>query len=133
MCACVRARVCVCRLSIICLFFSPSLTLFVNLSLFLSFPASLLALLTALRDLSAMLTWPLLTLALCYSKLILLIRAQSKAKMWEPHCVITLLALQTLGTRDVCRSHTELGMVLCRWPHWKNKVKTQFESQTVFI
>ena len=25
--------------------------------------------------------------------------------------MITLLALQSLGTRDVCRSHTELGMV----------------------
>jgi len=84
-------------------------------SLFLSFPVSLPVLLPILGDLLAMLTWPLLTLALCYPKLILFIRAQSKAKMKEPHCVITLLALQSLGTRDVCRSHTELGMVLRSW------------------
>lgn len=61
----------------------------------------------------ATLTWPLLTLALCSPKLILLVRAQPKAKMWESLVrVITALALQSLGTGDVCRSHTELGMAL---------------------
>lgn len=64
------------------------------------------------RDLLVMLTWPQLTLVLCYSKLILLIRAQSETKTKETYCVLMLLALQSLGTSDVCRSHTKLGMVL---------------------
>ena len=73
-------------------------------SLFLSFSVQFQIANTSRRPLLAMLTWPLLTLALCFSKLILFIRAQSK--MREPRCVIMLLAFQTLGTRDVCRSHT---------------------------
>lgn len=104
-----------CFLGLLCMCVPPPTILSVCRWLLLFFPLpSLLALLTARGDLLAMLTWPLLTLALCYSQLILLIRAQS-AQMWEPRCVIRLLALQSLGTRDVCRSHTGLGMVLCCW------------------
>lgn len=85
----------------------PSLTLCLPISPSLSFPVSLLALLTPLGDSLAVLTWPLLTLALCYSKLILFIRAQSKAKY-----VGASLCDNAAGT-------SELGYKGClSFPHW---------------
>lgn len=65
-------------------------------------------------------------MALCYSKLILLIRAQSETKTKETYCVIILLALQSLGTRDVCRSHTKLGMLLIALEEQRSKITQKY-------
>lgn len=105
-CIC-RVSACVGACACACAYVDPA-----NLSClsacFLSLPVRLLA--AALGDSPAELTWSRLTLAFLNESCSYGHRLRLKCGSLA--CVITPLACQSLGTSAVCRSHTELGIVL---------------------